>query len=109
MAKQPVPFDILKTFPGLIHRQPLFVTDRFDASVDTSLDELVDKLPLSPELVQALTLHTGADGIVLRDVLNYERADWSALANSALPTEVLARTYLQAIHWSKESNAQMLS
>ncbi len=80
-----------------------------DALVDTPLDKLVDKLPLSPELVEALTLHTGAAGSVLRDVLNYERADWSALASSALPTEVMARTYLEAIHWAKELNAQMLS
>jgi EAL and modified HD-GYP domain-containing signal transduction protein len=43
----------------------------------------------------------------LRDVISYERRDWQTLNDSAIPKEILARTYLDAINWAKELNAQI--
>jgi c-di-GMP-related signal transduction protein len=111
MADQ-APFELLKTFSGAIHRRPLFITDRLD--VDSYhlnfLDKQGEKLNNDsevPELKEALLDHSGAVGSALRDVLNYEKGDWTAIETSPIPVEVLARAYLDAIHWAKELNTQL--
>lgn len=79
-----------------------------DALLDKSLSTVVPQLPLSPELNEALLYKSGPTGQALRDVLNYEKGDWLALGDSPLPIEVIARAYLDAIHWAKELNAQLV-
>ncbi|NOQ80895.1 MAG: HDOD domain-containing protein [Methylophaga sp.] len=78
-----------------------------DALMDKSLPSLLENLPFSPELKQALQHHSGAAGRALNDVLNYEKGDWVALNNSPLPVEIIARAYLDAINWAKELNTQL--
>lgn len=79
-----------------------------DALLDKSLTTVLPQLPLSPELNEALLYKSGPTGSALRDVLNYEKGDWHALGASALPIEVIARSYLDAIHWAKELNSQLV-
>lgn len=79
-----------------------------DALLDKSLPTVLPQLPLSAELNEALLYKSGTTGQALRDVLNYEKGDWLALGNSPLPVEVIARTYLDAIHWAKELNSQLV-
>lgn len=78
-----------------------------DALMDKPLAALLTQLPLSAELVNALQHRSGPAGRALNDVLNYEKGDWVALDASPLPVEVIARTYLDAINWAKELNAQL--
>jgi c-di-GMP-related signal transduction protein len=80
----------------------------FDALLDKSLATVLGQLPLSRELSEALLYKSGPAGQVLRDVLNYEEGDWLALGASQLPVEVIARSYLDAIHWAKELNTQLI-
>ena len=78
-----------------------------DALMDKPLASIIERLPLSDELNQALLNRTGAVGRALQDSINYEKGDWAAVDASPLPIEVLVRAYLDAIHWAKELNAQM--
>lgn len=78
-----------------------------DALIDKPLDTIIEELPLSPEILKALIEKEGAAGKALQDVLNYERGNWNAIENSPLPAEVLVRTYLDSINWSKELNLQI--
>ncbi len=78
-----------------------------DALMDKSLTSLLANLPLSPELRAALLDKEGDAGHALQDVLNYEQGNWQAISASAIPAEVLARVYLDAIHWAKELNKQL--
>jgi len=78
-----------------------------DALMDKPLASIIERLPLSEELNQALLNRAGATGHALQDVLNYENGDWAAVSQSPIPVEVLVRAYLDAIHWSKELNAQL--
>lgn len=78
-----------------------------DALMDSPLSTLIEKLPLSEEVKLALLEFAGPAGNALRDVLNYEKGDWVKLDASAIPVEVLARCYLDAIHWAKELNNQL--
>ena len=79
-----------------------------DALLDKPLVSVIGQLPLSSELSDALLYKTGPAGQALRDVLNYERGDWKALHASALPAEIIARVYLDSIHWAKELNSQLV-
>lgn len=59
MAEQPVPFELLKTFNGLIHRQPLFTPHRLDVDsyhlsfLDLEGNKLNDDLAV-PEFIESL-------------------------------------------------------
>tara|TARA_R110002049_G_scaffold117067_4_gene270036 strand:- start:6367 stop:7551 length:1185 start_codon:yes stop_codon:yes gene_type:complete len=79
-----------------------------DALLDKTLASVLGQLPLSRELSEALLNKSGPAGQALRDVLNYEKGDWVALGASPLPIEVIARSYLDAIHWAKELNKQLV-
>jgi EAL and modified HD-GYP domain-containing signal transduction protein len=78
-----------------------------DALIDKPLAEILDKLPLSPELSEALIHHSGIAGQALNDVLNYEKGNWADLDNSPVPIEILSQAYLDAINWAKELNSQV--
>lgn len=93
--------------PDMFFATGLFST--LDALMDNPLTALVGKLPLSPELKDALIKQEGPAGYALRDTLNYEQGNWEALAMSPVPIEVMAHVYLDAIHWSKELNSQLSS
>jgi c-di-GMP-related signal transduction protein len=78
-----------------------------DALTDKPMADLLNNLPLTAELNQALLNRSGIAGRALSDVLNYENGNWSALQSSALPIEIIARSYLDAINWAKELNSQL--
>lgn len=78
-----------------------------DALLDRPIDSIISKLPLSPELKEALLNKSGALGQALNDVLSYEKGDWVAISDSPVSTEILTNTYLDAIHWAKELNQQL--
>jgi c-di-GMP-related signal transduction protein len=80
-----------------------------DALMDTPLPTLIEKLPLSPELNEALLTRNGPAGQALSDALNYEQGRWDELTTSPIPIEILAHVYLDAIRWSKELNSQLSS
>ena len=77
-----------------------------DALLDTNLSELVEKLPLTDSVKQALMLDQG----LLADLLDCcklaENADWLALQQSAsklaINEEDLLACYSQAIQWSAQ-------
>ena len=94
-----------KGSPETFFAAGLFST--LDALMDKPLESLVPNLPLSPELQAALLHKEGDIGHALQDVLNYEQGNWQAISASAIPEEVLARVYLDAIHWAKELNKQL--
>lgn len=78
-----------------------------DALLDRPLPSIIEDLPLSVELVNALIEHEGPAGHALQDVLNYEKGDWQALAASKVPVDELVKAYLDAIYWSKELILQL--
>jgi len=92
--------------PDTFFAAGLFST--LDALIDKPLPELLTKLPLSDELKQGLTSHSGIIGRALHDVLSYEKGDWVTVNASPLPIEIIARSYLEAINWAQELNSEIL-
>ena len=80
-----------------------------DALMDSPLSSLIEKLPLSPELKDALLKLEGPAGHALRETLSYERGDWEAVVNSPAPADAMGQIYLDALSWSKELNSQLSS
>lgn len=93
--------------PDLFFAAGLFST--LDALMDSPLADLIEKLPLSQELKDALLKHEGPAGLALQDALNYEQGQWDAISASSVPNETLATVYLDAIQWSQALNAQLSS
>ncbi len=93
--------------PEIFFAAGLFST--LDALMDIPLVDLVEKLPFSNELKDALLHHEGIVGQALRDTLHYEQANWAALNDSTMSINTLGQVYIDAIHWSHELNAQLMS
>lgn len=78
-----------------------------DAIMDRPMAQIVERLPLSSEMKTGLVQHKGPIGFALHDTLAYERGDWQGLRHSPIPKEVLVRTYLDSINWTRELNLQL--
>ena len=94
------------------HAELFFAAGLFstlDALMDSPLSSLIEKLPLSPELKDALLKHEGPAGHALRDTLSYEQGHWETVVNSPVPADAMGHIYLDALSWSKELNSQLSS
>jgi EAL and modified HD-GYP domain-containing signal transduction protein len=91
--------------PDTFFAAGLFST--LDAIMDRPLTEIIDRLPLSVELQTALLEQKGPAGFALYDALSYERGQWQTMQRSAIPKEILVRTYLDSINWTRELNSQL--
>ncbi|GIJ69848.1 histidine kinase [Virgisporangium ochraceum] len=72
------------------------------------IEELVPRLPVTPEIAAALTGGSGRLGAVLALVRAYERSDLPALAVSPMSASELARAYLSAVGWSEAALAGIM-
>jgi c-di-GMP phosphodiesterase len=71
-----------------------------DALVDRPLTEVIEELPIGPDLTTALLDREGPLGDLLGRVIAYERADFAAAAASPLDATTTTRAYIDAIDWS---------
>jgi EAL and modified HD-GYP domain-containing signal transduction protein len=75
-----------------------------DALTDSSMVELLQSLPLSREIIQALLNHEGPKGRILRAAIAYERGDFAELDNLP-PTRIpLSDLYAEAVAWATEAS-----
>ncbi|MFO8155958.1 MAG: EAL and HDOD domain-containing protein [Pseudomonadota bacterium] len=86
--------------PGTYFTAGLF--SNLDALVDKSMDAILDELPLSEQVCEALLTGQGSVGVVLQVVLAYEQAEWEDLErlNTGIPLSTLRQHYLEAIGWA---------
>ncbi len=75
-----------------------------DALLDMPMSEILDELPLHPEIKDALLLSPSPLGWVYSLVLAYERADWQRVRNLAsllkVPESELAVYYERSVRWA---------
>lgn len=75
------------------------------AYFDTLIEELVQSLPLSPEVVDALLNRSGELGLVLDTVQKMQEATWDdinwiALENINLPKDKIIEIYQECLSWN---------
>lgn len=73
-----------------------------DAMMDQPLATILDKLPLSPEILDALLHRKGSLARILNIVLAYERGDWDAIETRE-GSDGIADIYLEALTWTRET------
>ena len=71
-----------------------------EALYQSPMQDIVDKLPLPEDIVEALTEGSGEMGIVLSSVQAYEEGDWMKLKQLQLEPSVIRDYYLESIAWA---------
>ena len=93
---------------GAGHEPQLFIAGLFstlDALTGTPMAEVLQGLPLAPEVVDALTRHEGELGLVLKEVLAFERGTWSGATFPGIGPALVQQAYLDAVAWAEASQA----
>jgi EAL and modified HD-GYP domain-containing signal transduction protein len=91
-------------------REEYFTTGMFsvvNALLDSPMDVVLASLPLSDEVKDALHHHLGPKGVVLKAVLNYERARFDDLKALAPPGVSAQDIYTSAIAWAREAGLEL--
>jgi EAL and modified HD-GYP domain-containing signal transduction protein len=86
-------------------RETLFTIGLFsvaDALLDAPMAEVLDSLPFTDEIQQALLRREGPKGELLSAVIAYERGEFSTLAPGDAPVS-LAGAYRAALEWADET------
>jgi c-di-GMP phosphodiesterase len=98
--------ELLATACGHRDTEGAFTTGLFsvvDALTDSSMVELLQSLPLSSEIIQALLNHDGQKGRILRAAIAYERGDFGALGDLPPTRTPLSDLYAQAVEWATDA------
>jgi len=78
-----------------------------DALLDQPLDDILQELPLSETIQQALLEGDGPFGTHLTTVLAYEQGEWDRFDQRAYPSGEVARCYLEAVCWGESAMQEM--
>jgi len=104
--------ELLGRLRGFRETPPLFITGLFstlDALTGLSMTELLRVLPLAPPVVKALTTQDGELGKLLREVIAFERGEWTEGAFEGVQVEAVQNVYLEAVAWAKATQAMVAS
>lgn len=71
-----------------------------EALYESPMEDIIDKLPLHKEIMEALIDGTGDMGMVLSCVKAYEEGEWMELKHLQLDPSVIRDFYLEAIDWA---------
>jgi len=71
-----------------------------DALFAASMEDIIKKLPLPDDILEALTSGTGPMGTVLNCVKAYEQGEWLELKHLHLPPATIRDFYVEAIDWA---------
>lgn len=74
-----------------------------DAMMDQPLEAVLETLPLSPDIVDALLRRQGPYSEALEITLAYERGDWDSLEGHAEIDGSVSAIYLEALEWAEET------
>ena len=70
-----------------------------DALMDMPMEDIVEKLSLSSEIVDGLLYRKGKIGQVLESILYYEQGEMGAVFRTNVPTVVMKGIFLDSIKW----------
>jgi EAL and modified HD-GYP domain-containing signal transduction protein len=94
----------LAEFMKMSHPERSFLVGLFsvlDAVFDRPLAEILEPLPLAPNIAAALLRCEGQLGSILQSVLAYEQRNWTEARGSLkLNLEVMGQVYQEAVIWS---------
>jgi len=78
-----------------------------DALLDIPLQSLMSRLPLTEDVQAALLRYEGDLGVVLKNAIAFERANWQAFLPHKLSVEDWQQHYFDALKWANEISAPL--
>lgn len=78
-----------------------------DALLDLPLTDIVQRLPLHQQVLDALLHRQGPLGELLLNVIAFEHADWSQFQAGNIAVEVWQHNYFEALKWARELNRSL--
>lgn len=78
-----------------------------ESILDAPMKQILEELPLSDEINQALLHGTGCFGAVLGCVQNYEQANWKEVDSCGFAREVIVEFYWEAVAWAESITKNM--
>jgi EAL and modified HD-GYP domain-containing signal transduction protein len=80
-----------------------------DALLDRPMEDVLQDLPLTEEVNQAILAKQGPLGEILQCAMAYEQGDWEQLPDLGLDNTTIKNTYLEAIQWTRDVGKEILS
>jgi EAL and modified HD-GYP domain-containing signal transduction protein len=80
-----------------------------DALIGMPMDQLLESMPLAPEVAQAITSREGACGRLLSGIQAHENGDWAGVAQAGLTLEILTPAWVDALVWVRSIRSMMTS
>ncbi len=71
-----------------------------DEVMGQPMEEILDRLPLAPDVDRALRNREGPIGELLETVVLWDRGHWEEVLERDIDIGVCSRAYLEAIHWA---------
>lgn len=78
-----------------------------DAMSGLTMEQLVEELPLAPQVRDALVERQGQLGSILMGVLEYERGNWGQSCTHGVSGGELAESYLNAVQWADATRSSL--
>jgi EAL and modified HD-GYP domain-containing signal transduction protein len=95
--------ELISAASNLPNKDSAFIVGMFstlDAMMDQPLQDILETLPLSPDILEALLNRQGPYAAILDSVIAYERGEWDKLQNSANGRDIIAESYLRSLEWA---------
>jgi EAL and modified HD-GYP domain-containing signal transduction protein len=80
-----------------------------DALLDRPMEDVLEDLPLTEEVNQAILEKQGPLGQILQCATAYEQGDWEQLPDLDLDNATIKNAYLEAIQWTRDVGREILS
>jgi len=77
------------------------ILSNLDSLLDMPLDEALNQLPLSDDIVAAILNKEGLGGEALKCVISYEHWDISSISFRNIDQAIIGDTYIHSINWAK--------
>lgn len=72
-----------------------------DALMDQPIEAVLELLPLSPEITEALLIHTGPYATLLDAAIAHERGEWDDVDSAGIDQEMISSAWLTALEWAE--------
>lgn len=94
------------------NREGFFTVGLFsvmDAMMDVPMEQVLESLPLSEEIVAALLRFEGVQGEALRCAIAFEHGNHAGAVCDALDHQTIQSSYLKALAWATEADSQLVA
>ncbi len=103
--------ELLATAAGRPNAKSYFMVGLFslvDVLTDLPMAEIINSLPVTDEIKQALAARGGDMGAALECAIAYERSNWEKVLYANLDNQAVIANYMQAIEWAGDLGSELM-